>query len=228
MIFMTSQTIKNAQKLIKENMSNPNIDLYQEQEYLYWEHIPKWIKEYINKNKQCNILDIGCAYGTIAVYCRLLSKDTHITATDIFTYTNINFLNSMKIDFINHNIETDNILEKKYDLIILSEVIEHFNYNPLTTLEKIKLMLNDNGILIVTTPDSKYWGKQTKYYANFDEIPEQNSSAKTNLIDDHIWQYSEDEIISIFKQSGFKILEFKHSSGVGGRKHFNIKLSKEF
>ena len=218
--------IKESQLLIKNNTVNANLDIYQSQELFYWEHIPLWIKDKLMDSKNMKILDIGCGYGTLGIYCRLLSPHSKIKTIDVVTFANVDFLRSMNIDYSIQNIETEP-LEGKYDLIILSEVLEHFNFHPVATLRKIREHLNLNGTLILTTPDAKSWGKVDKYYASLNKIPDISTFCKKsdfNWIDDHVWQYSQSELFKIIELGGFSIVKGECSQGIGGKKHFNLLL----
>jgi len=45
---------------------------YRAEEPLYWMYIAKWIYENRKKSKVNSCLDVGCAYGTLALFCKRL------------------------------------------------------------------------------------------------------------------------------------------------------------
>ncbi|MGH1566708.1 MAG: methyltransferase domain-containing protein [Nitrosopumilus sp.] len=58
----------------------------------------------------------------------------------------------------------DIFLLKKFDIVIFTEVLEHFNFHPVMILKKIHSLLKSPDKLYLSTPDSHEWGKITKYY----------------------------------------------------------------
>ena len=44
--------------------------------------------------------------------------------------------------------------DESFDVVVLGEVIEHFTSDPVGSLEKARRVLKENGMLIVTTPNS--------------------------------------------------------------------------
>ena len=97
-----------------------------------------------------DVLEIGCGTGYGA---RFLSNYCHfITAQDteeeVIKYANENYKKS------NINFVTDyNPEEKQYEAIVSLEVIEHMSRkNALTLMQKMSLMLKDNGVAFISTP----------------------------------------------------------------------------
>ena len=88
-------------------------------------------------------------------------------------------------------------LDKKYDLIILDNVLEHIE-EPNKVLKKIKIILNENGIIYIAVPNI------LEYKKNFRDPF------------GHTINYYENNIKYLFNSNGFKIIEFK--------KHFNVIL----
>lgn len=112
----------------------------------------------VKKDKQYSILDIGCAEGELAI---ALAKEGHqVTAADI-SKNQLNKIiekvnnSSISINTICCDIE-DNIADftnKTYDYIFFMDVLEHLK-SPIKGLENIRLLLRDNGNLIIHTPNS--------------------------------------------------------------------------
>lgn len=98
-------------------------------------------------------------------------------------------------------------IEDKFDIIVMTEVMEHFVTNPVNTMKKIKNMLKDGGRLYLSTPN---WGHLT-IYDNYHELPEWtglkdyiNMSVGTG----HVYQYSKSELYEIFEESGLEIEKY--------------------
>ena len=114
----------------------------------------KYILNNINKKsiKSLEILDLGCGGG---LTCEPLAKlGANVTGVD-FVKKNIEVArihadkSNLKINYINGDIDKIN-LKKKYDVILILEVLEHLdNYEKL--IIDIKKNLKPNGILILST-----------------------------------------------------------------------------
>ena len=114
----------------------------------------KYILETLNKKNLNNttVLDIGCGGGL--VYEGLSKIGATVTGID-FIKENIKVAkmhakkNNLEIDYFVKDFEKEKITSK-YDVIIILEVLEHLN-NWEEFIKKIKLSLNKNGTLIIST-----------------------------------------------------------------------------
>jgi ubiquinone/menaquinone biosynthesis C-methylase UbiE len=111
------------------------------------------LTNHLNKNKTAQkILEVGCGTGE---YLNILSKDYEniatITGTD-YSEEAIKIATKKypDIEFKHLDIEKE-VLSEKYDIIICMEVIEHLNHRK-DAFKNLVTMLNNNGILVVTTP----------------------------------------------------------------------------
>jgi len=114
----------------------------------------KYILETLNKKNLNNttVLDIGCGGGLVS---EGLSKiGATVTGID-FIKENIKVAkmhakkNNLKINYFVKDFEKEKITSK-YDVIIILEVLEHLN-NWEEFIKKIKISLNRNGTLIIST-----------------------------------------------------------------------------
>lgn len=194
---------------------------YKKEELYYWTHIPKWLAEEKAINR---VLDIGCAYGTLAVYSKELFG-AEVYATDFMDYISEGLIKEYSLIYSKNNIELDKFpWDIKYDIIILTEVLEHLNFQPLFTLKKIRELLSENGSIFLSTPDSSEWGRVTKYYRNYKEMP--YPSKDIPIYDDHIYQYSKSEILELLSEAHLKVEKLDYAPGIFGR-HFNLKLTRK-
>ncbi|MDH3766400.1 MAG: class I SAM-dependent methyltransferase, partial [Nitrosopumilus sp.] len=174
---------------------------------------------------QKKILDIDCGYGTLSFFCQKIFESDIYCIDSNASNLNKALIKEKKIHFKINNIETDDFpWGEKFDIIIFTEVLEHFNFHPVITLKKIHSLLKPTGKLYLSTPDSHEWGRITKYYKKFEDMP--NPKKNVEIIDDHIFQFSKEELLKILENAGFNILEFAYSSGVMNR-HFNLMLNKK-
>ncbi len=117
-------------------------------------HRMSYILEQIKNReiKNLKILDVGCGGGII---CEPLARlGAKVTGID-FAPNNIKAAklhskrNNLKINYIYKDIEKSK-LDKKFDIILMFEVLEHLD-NWKKTIKNIKKNLNKNGIIIIST-----------------------------------------------------------------------------
>ncbi len=127
----------------------------------------QYILDQLDSNgvKNLDILDIGCGGGLV---CESLSKlGGKITGID-FVKNNIEVARlhskekNLKIDYQHGNIEKIKI-NKKFDLIIMFEVLEHLNEWEFV-LSRIKNNLKKNGIVIISTINRNFLSKLIAIY----------------------------------------------------------------
>lgn len=133
-------------------------------EKLYAEYkMPRYLVKVLPENKNIKILDIGCGSGLNlkvlkeAGFNNLLGIDID---DDTISFCKAKNLPVEKIDFIN-------FIEKnrdKFDLIIMSHVLEHFEKNKIIeTLKIIKeKLLSEKGEILIMVPNAQsntgaYW-----------------------------------------------------------------------
>ncbi len=193
---------------------------YRPQEIFYWTYIPRWMAEDFGNRRPGRVLDIGCAYGTLLLYAHRLTICEAFGIDFIKQYASPEFFAKWNMIFAVCNIELDPLpWPGLFDAIIFTETIEHLNFHPLPTLVKIRELLGDGGILYLSTPDSDFCGRITKYYESLDKMPEANRDRY--LFDDHTWQYNEAEIRELFQKAGLRITRLERSPGTYN-KHLNL------
>jgi SAM-dependent methyltransferase len=194
-----------------------------------WQCIPEWISEDAASRRATGhlfrrCLDIGCAYGTLALFCQRLCQCAVWCTDFIDVYLSPALRNKYGFSYAVNNIELDPFpWPLTFDLIVFTEVLEHFNFHPLPTLLKIRDLLTDDGRLYLSTPDAAEWGRVTKYYARLEDIPFPLAGAP--LVDDHVYQYNKEELLGLIHQAGFRVVRQAFAPGTCGR-HFNLTLAK--
>ncbi|MFH0735649.1 MAG: class I SAM-dependent methyltransferase [bacterium] len=126
------------------------------------------IYEYLKNKEKLDILEIGCGYGYLTYSIHALGHN--ITGIDLsknaIEYAKKNFgefyINSSFEDFVKTN-------NKKYDLIISTEVIEHV-INPLDFVTNSINLLKQNGKLLLTTPNKNFASKNSVWYSDLPPI----------------------------------------------------------
>lgn len=147
------------------------------------------------------VLDVGCAYGFMSYLLTL--AEMKVTALDCMTLFNESVFKENNIKFIKRNIETQEI-DGSYDLILLMDVLEHLNYNPLPVLKKLRKVGKS---IIITTParevdDVMPEKARYKDFVNWKMIP---NYKKYQFSDSHHHTYTLWELKELLVEAGFKI-----------------------
>jgi len=203
---------------------------YRTEESAYWSKIPRWIvedaelRQLIAPNELVKILDVGCGYGTLLAFASAEYQGSGV-CLDIIPYLQPEIQQRYAITYVKTDVEKDAFpADLMVDVVLMTEVIEHLNFHPRFTLEKIYAALKPGGSFFLSTPDAEHgWGRMLDYYRSLDEMPPPD--ADKPWIDGHIWQYTEREIREVLENAGFTIERLTRSSGIVG-KHFNIWVRK--
>jgi 2-polyprenyl-3-methyl-5-hydroxy-6-metoxy-1,4-benzoquinol methylase len=163
----------------------------------------KILKPYL---KDCHtILDIGSGVGTIDFYLAKKGKD--VTGIEISTKAvnlakkNAKLFNlSEKIKFIVAKFP-DKVPSKQYDLVILSEVIEHLKDDS-KTLRDIRGVLKPKGLLVITTPSKNAPLYRLGLLNEFDKSV------------GHLRRYSTDDLLNLLNNNNYQVINFGRHEGI--------------
>lgn len=156
--------------------------------------------ELLPKDFKCNsILEVGCADGKNLLY---FSKNLK---TNINNYLGIDICKSNLNDYSTfpfEHISIENFVKnnnKKFDLIIFSDVLEHF-YNPWSILKSVRNFLDSDGMVLISIPNLQ----NLNYLKSFNTGEFFYTS--TGLFDEtHIRFFSTRSMVSYLKQIGYAI-----------------------
>lgn len=184
---------------------------------LYWGGIYKHIK----RKQFKNLLEIGPGRGILSwmvnksckveeLAWQVYSKDEADKLEDQEYYNIYNDIKKdKKIELIAGITEDPKFdIDKKYDCIIMTEVMEHFTTNPVTVLKKIGTWMHENSLLCVSTPN---WGA-LHIYESYKELPEYSEIVDTKFEayhPGHTYQFSKQEMDEIFEEAGFKVVSYE-------------------
>ena len=154
--------------------------------------VPFWIKNEL-ENKNLKILDYGCGLGQIL---KALGNDGYQNCYGVDIEKNAiefcikNNLHVEELDLDN----LDNPFESKFDVIILSHIIEHIPKDEIiNTLSFIKEeFLEDNGKLLLAVPNAQ--SNTSAYWAYEDWT--------------HTTLFTSGALYYVLKAAGFKTVEF--------------------
>jgi 2-polyprenyl-3-methyl-5-hydroxy-6-metoxy-1,4-benzoquinol methylase len=108
--------------------------------------------------------------------------------------------------------------DNHFDAVILSEVIEHLNFNPLPVLQEINRILKKDGILYVTTPNQVNLMNRIKIILgrsirnSISDSVTQLDQAKHTICGIHWREYTLEELIQLLEITGFTLSDYSYSS----------------
>ena len=120
--------------------------------------IPPFLKKKIASLLKGDILDIGCADGHKLKKLLSGSNSSKIRSIDAIEPSPLYkkavriFKNSKKVRVFHKEVKEILLYKKRYDIIMLYEVIEHVP-SPENTIRVIKKLLKPGGLLILSTPN---------------------------------------------------------------------------
>ncbi len=190
---------------------------YRYAEYGYWKDVYHWMREMTPRKY---VLDIGTAYGTLACVSRRLWPDATITCVD--ATCNLSFATGpyFRLSFRHADIEFAALLEKVYDLVIATEVLEHLNFHPREFFQKIHDALTTDGVLLLSTPDAEVSKEVVPF--TLATMPSIETAPSDYVWKDrgHVCLYTQDQLRDLLVAAGFHVPRWGMSSHNG---HINIK-----
>jgi SAM-dependent methyltransferase len=116
------------------------------------------VYKYLTGKKNLKILEIGCSYGYLTF---AMNKAGHNAVGIDISHEAIEFaLSHFGNSYQRSDIEDFiKITKEKFDLIVATEVVEHFS-NPLLFFDQVKKLLNKNGSILLTTPNKDFTNKK--------------------------------------------------------------------
>ena len=168
-----------------------------------WESLPK--------TSSLTILDIGVGYGFLAAAMK--QADHRVFAVDFF-YGKVaeQVCSQFQIPLFNLNVESHELpfQNDSFNVVVLAEVIEHFNSDPVGTLKKIRRALKKDGMLIVTTPNRQSAVNRIKrFLGRGDSLTYE--TAMTVGGDPYLYGHHRlfcmDELEEILQKSGYQICD---------------------
>lgn len=163
----------------------------------------------VGKNDPLDILDVGCAQGTLAL---LLAESGHtVCALD---------MRQQFLDYASSRYETGNVefvcanileaeLGKQFDLIFANQIIEHL-VCPVEFADRLRGWLKPNGRLILSTPNGGYVRNSLPGFSDLGDLGQYQDRQFSADGDGHFFAYRERELVAIMKKAGFHRLEIRY------------------
>jgi len=166
------------------------------------------------------VLEIGCFLGLVSM---ALSKLGFIvTVGDIKEFISCKNLqykfNKYNITYAELNLSDYKLPfnDEEYDAVIMCEVLEHLNFNPLPVIKEINRIIKPNGLFYLALPniarlDNRLKMLQGKSIHNpikgfFDQLGRNNNM----IVGLHWREYATDEIKEMLEQMDFEVIKQKY------------------
>jgi len=150
-------------------------------------------RKILKYKKGGSILDIGCGRGHMLSILR--SKGWDVLGVELSESSSAFAREVLKIDVVNKSVEEIDFGNKSFDCITMWHVFEHLP-NPSDTLQKIKLILKKDGLIVISVP-------------NFASLQSRISKEKWFHLDlpRHLFHFTPESISNILNQNGFEIFK---------------------
>jgi 2-polyprenyl-3-methyl-5-hydroxy-6-metoxy-1,4-benzoquinol methylase len=182
---------------------------YNEKAPDYFSNIRKDLINLIDANaKDLKILEVGAAYGETLYYLKQNGIASEAVGVDIFEDTK-NKQNYKPLDrFIFGDIEKIELPEynQYFDLILLPDVLEHL-FEPKSVLETLKKYLKEDGKIIVSMPNIRYYSALYKIVFKGDFKYEESGIFDYT----HVRFYCRKNIQELLETAGYTILKQESS-----------------
>jgi len=168
------------------------------------------VYKYLIDKKNLNILEIGSGYGylTYSIY-----KNKHNVLGIDVSENVVKFANS-NFGALYKNTVIENLdIEQKFDLIIATEVIEHLD-DPVTFLKNCKRFLNNNGKILLTTPNKNYYPKNAVWLSDLPPV--------------HTFWFSKKSFDEISKQIDMSLELFNYSGYFNKEENKLVDILRSF
>ncbi|MGQ8336016.1 class I SAM-dependent methyltransferase [Sunxiuqinia sp. A32] len=164
-----------------------------------------------------SLLEVGCSIG----YTLEAARDREIShlGIDVSEYA-VDYCQSQGLNAEVSSLEELISKKKKYQLIYMQHVLEHFP-NPFTTLAKCADLLNKNGIILIMVPNSKYNRAQNnrgehRFY----------NQAGVGL--EHFVYFNYENLGSTLESSGFEVVQQNYPVFIPGPFSFKFFFNRFF
>jgi SAM-dependent methyltransferase len=152
-----------------------------------------------------DILDVGCAQGTLAL---LLAERGHrVTAADLrqefldyarsrHTHGDVTFLQVNALE---------EPIPGRYDLVFANQIVEHVVY-PERLAARLKAVLKPGGRLVMATPNGAYLRNTLPAFREIGDPRQWEHRQHTADADGHFFAYRADELLEVFRSTGLQDL----------------------
>ena len=163
-----------------------------------------------------NILEIGSFLGVVSISLKKLGFN--VCALDIPEFYKSSTLKSLYerngIPFTGLNLRNSKLPQESnsLDAVVICEVIEHLNFNPLSVLQEINRVLKDDGNIYIGMPNQASLGRRIKLlfgrsiHNPVEDFFKQLDRNDNMIVGLHWREYTLNETIELIQKMGFDIV----------------------
>ncbi|MDP2709050.1 MAG: class I SAM-dependent methyltransferase [bacterium] len=201
----TATILAGVENQVKQEKIGDELEYFSFHKNRYFDLLNRLEKLYHNNFK---LLDVGSRCGHILMGARALGYDCY--GCDILKYSEL-YNNRFKRFGIKNSaclFPDDKIPyeDNFFDLAILSETIEHYNFHPAVVFKEISRVLKKGGLLLITTPNLARLNNRIKILLgksiNYDIWLPYNDGI-------HYREYNDEELAYLLKSGGLETEEIK-------------------
>jgi SAM-dependent methyltransferase len=191
-----------------------------------------------SNDKEEKILEIGSLYGVVSKSLKKIGYS--VFALDIPEFYQSPGLRAVyekdQIPFTGLNLRNSKLPyeSKFFDAVILCEVIEHFNFNPLPTLKEINRVLKPDGLLYVGTPNLASIKNRLNLLMGrsignpIDEYFQQLNNRFNKIVSLHWREYTLNEMVDMVEKMGFGVThKYYFSETIASNAKFLTRIKKK-
>lgn len=188
----------------------------------------KVLENFVEKNKKYRLLDIGCGpldktalFQFLGFECYAvddLNDPWHHEGDNIKKI--IDYAKNIGINFYKQGIDDYSIpFDTKFDIVTCFAVMEHLHSSPKYILNTIGEFLVDDGILVISVPNSVALYQRLKVLFGYSNYP--RIDLFYNSIGNwrgHVREYTLDELVYVVNKNNFKILTAQNFDTISYKK----------
>lgn len=179
----------------------------------YYQKLFSNILSHIEKyKKDGNFLDIGCSVGTLLQIAK--KKGFQVYGVESSRWAADYCRKKLKRTVYSGEFEKVRLSQNYYDVVVINHVLEHM-VNPLKTLNKIRRILKEKGILLIGVPNIQS--------IMFTLLRENWPGLQSGM---HVWQFNKKTLTKLSQKAGFKVIRVWSETGFTPGAHL-LKRLKE-
>lgn len=183
--------------------------MYNYKDEEYFRHVRVGIITALNNKKFNKVLELGAGGCDTIAYMKAHELAKEVTGLELFKIEGSNQTNPLVDKFIQAdvaNLEQLNLPQNYYDLIICGDILEHV-FDPWSVAAAARKLLTDDGILICSIPNIRFFKTMKKIFLDGDFKYE-----KEGILDlTHIRFFAKKNILELFNRAGYKLVSIEPS-----------------
>ncbi len=147
------------------------------------------LKKHIPLDNVKSVFDFGCGTGGAL---HPFKEDNKLVFGSDYNYDRLNHGKENGLNLLHAVNDSEEIDKKRYDLIMLSHVMEHFS-NPILELNDLFELISDEGFILIIVPSPLNIGKSPQVTCRFFQ----------NV---HLYNFNKEYLVGFFKKLGMKVV----------------------